>query len=894
MDVNSRHIDLFKNLLGKAAFVAFLVAAAYFSELYRMQPSFGSAVTYWDIFILTAAAFLGPIFGALTGFSSGVLILYGDYTPDLLGWPDVIRMTAEGLFVGALHFKPKPLSIVVAASLFWVVLGIPSSMFLYRSLLDQSLIAFTMEVFRYTASGIGAALVVQLLCVNQFTRRAFDVFGYRQAHRTDEDWNWAAVVNTYIAALVLLPVLVILQYSATVSDEGLRQIVRGTAKTKSVAASAVFGSVLESAENRLLSLSNVYRLDGIGMARQHIKQYVSSRDYTVGFWISDRRDAQNVKQYRFPADLPEQPEYHEGARFSRNSLGTTSVASLNDTIRIAIENQGLTISAILQPARFPGLEAFLTDSNALTTLAIATTRGDQLVTLGTPLLFSGQRPSEYWESLPPGFSERSSTAGAKLQSRVNSAAAIGGYDDLVLIRSFSLKAITEQSLQGWLVLATGLFVYVMCMMLIMFVATSASLAQFSALVRSAEVWRPDKPALLSAEVKSNVKEINALATNLKLWMQSQIDERAKLQRAERTNREHADYVGSIFQSVQSPLFVFDAEGALTLWNLAAQDNVAKPLEGISVKALFEWVSPARYQQLQDAFAKAMLGESTRGLEITSESGGQRMVMLASMFPLRILDSVEGVVVFAQDITENLETYESLVQSSKLADLGKLSTVIAHEVNQPLNIIRLAAENLQLSQERGLLQGCQVESKAGRIIEQVDRAADIVARLRVIGRKPSIDMGPVDVIDCLHRTVLLMQGQLMLDGVSLEFEVGDQTATVYGEQIRLEQVFMNIIANARDALVTEQAEDAVVHVKAELFGDTVEIEFCDNAGGIKPNDLSVLFEPFFTSKPIGEGTGIGLSISKKLVESMQGSITAVNAGDGALFTISLPLYAGESS
>ncbi len=252
----------------------------------------------------------------------------------------------------------------------------------------------------------------------------------------------------------------------------------------------------------------------------------------------------------------------------------------------------------------------------------------------------------------------------------------------------------------------------------------------------------------------------------------------------------------------------------------------------------------------------------------------------------------GLWVIATDMTEQKQTNAQLIQASKLATLGEMSTGMAHELNQPLNVISLAISNLRFSIKKGKATPENTTAKLDRIDAAVHRAASIIDHMRAYGRLASEGLTRIDVADTVSGACNLLSEQLKLANVELINQVQQEGLWVNGNSIQLEQVLINLINNAKDA-IRENSHDGKVTVDAEIAGLRVMIRVSDTGGGIPDHVLPHIFEPFFTTKPVGKGTGLGGSISYGIVREMQGDIWAENVAGGAQITISLPLVVEQA-
>ena len=227
----------------------------------------------------------------------------------------------------------------------------------------------------------------------------------------------------------------------------------------------------------------------------------------------------------------------------------------------------------------------------------------------------------------------------------------------------------------------------------------------------------------------------------------------------------------------------------------------------------------------------------------------------------------------------------LVQAAKLASIGELATGIAHEVNNPLNNIGLVVSNALDSLGAGkpaevIVPWLQV------VLEEVRRAAAIVAGVRSFGRTAPSDFKLINVKDAIRNALALISEQFRSRHVQIQVDLPVDPVPIQGNQAQLEQVFLNLFINAGDAM--EQAVERILTVSADLSSSTIVIIVRDTGCGIPDHALERIFDPFFTTKPVGQGTGLGLSISYGIIKEHEGDIRVhQEAGGGTSFIISLP-------
>ncbi|WP_445764905.1 ATP-binding protein [Pseudomonas sp. RIT-To-2] len=246
----------------------------------------------------------------------------------------------------------------------------------------------------------------------------------------------------------------------------------------------------------------------------------------------------------------------------------------------------------------------------------------------------------------------------------------------------------------------------------------------------------------------------------------------------------------------------------------------------------------------------------------------------------------------RDNTEVRRTQQQLTQSAKMATLGEMATGLAHEINQPLNVMRMAIVNVLKRLSNGDVQIDYLQDKLNRIDAQVQRAARVVDHMRVFGRRSEIEMQLFNPKQAVEGTLSLLSEGMKGKGVQLRVPEIALEVDVRGHVDQLEQVLINLMVNARDALLSKREGnrdfEPWIETTAEADDERVRLYVQDNGGGIPPRLLEKIFEPFFTTKPVGVGTGLGLSVSYGIIENMGGRLSVSNTEEGARFCIELPI------
>jgi C4-dicarboxylate-specific signal transduction histidine kinase len=293
---------------------------------------------------------------------------------------------------------------------------------------------------------------------------------------------------------------------------------------------------------------------------------------------------------------------------------------------------------------------------------------------------------------------------------------------------------------------------------------------------------------------------------------------------------------------------------------------------------------ARQTERLDNSRRALLHILQDSHESNLKLGDSRKAMIHIMGDLR--ETTQEMERREQELRDK---QEQLVQAGKLATLGELTTGVAHELNNPLNNIGLYVGNVI---DRIRLGEDEAEPLVGdleKAMEQVRKATEIISHLRTFGRAARVSIDLVDVDDVIERSLLLVQEQLRLRGIEVELELCPDELLVLANPIQLEQVFINLLTNARDALADTKRK--TIRITSSRDDELIRISFSDTGPGIPTELEQRIFDPFFTTKEVGTGTGLGLSITYSILKEYGGEISVSSRpGTGATFLIELPFAA----
>ena len=394
-------------------------------------------------------------------------------------------------------------------------------------------------------------------------------------------------------------------------------------------------------------------------------------------------------------------------------------------------------------------------------------------------------------------------------------------------------------------------------------------------------------------------------------------ERRRGERAAGEDRAVTEKFRAVYECVSDAIVTVDRQGHIDLVNSAMEEltgHLRQELAGRVLDTLSTKAPTARTRPLtREVYTTPGTYED---ISIETKDGAPRIVDVSVRVVIDA-QSAFSIVVF-RDVTEkkrmerelltkhaelrnafvdleranaeNKAAQESLVQAGKMAALGELAAGIAHELNQPLMSIRGYAQEL----EYGILphvKGTPAEGEASlglkEIISAADKMATIISHLRTFTRKSTEDFEVVDVSAPIEEALKMVSRQLVSRGVTVtkDFEPG---AVIYANPLSLEQVFINLTTNARDAIEATGRGAGTIAITTRIDGPFVEVRFRDDGIGMGQGTKAKAFNPFFTTKEVGKGMGLGLSLSYGILSKVHGSIRIESEeGKGTTFVIRIP-------
>jgi two-component system, NtrC family, sensor kinase len=356
-------------------------------------------------------------------------------------------------------------------------------------------------------------------------------------------------------------------------------------------------------------------------------------------------------------------------------------------------------------------------------------------------------------------------------------------------------------------------------------------------------------------------------------------------RTEELSRSEEKY-RRIFEGSMDMIFILDEQGGFADINgagleiLGFQDR-ENLVGAVNLEGLF--ASKDEFDQLMaDLQSNGFVKD--RQFRLYTKAGTEIFLLLSATSRKDSSGKIVSYEGIAKDVTARLHMERQIQQAEKLASLGQISTGIAHEINNPLGVM-LGYTQLLL---RDHAAGSQIHDDLKTIEKHARNCKAVVEDLLKFARSAQTRKSQVDVNRCLEEVIALLGHQFELDKISLETRFESNLARIQGDSEKLKQVFMNLLMNARQAISGKGRIS--VHTESDLGKGIVRVIFSDDGCGIPAEHIEKIFDPFFSTKPAREGTGLGLSVSYGIVQDHNGRIEVESdIGKGSAFTVELPVH-----
>jgi two-component system NtrC family sensor kinase len=357
----------------------------------------------------------------------------------------------------------------------------------------------------------------------------------------------------------------------------------------------------------------------------------------------------------------------------------------------------------------------------------------------------------------------------------------------------------------------------------------------------------------------------------------------------------------LFANAYDLIFMLDRNLRITSINRVGSQLTGYTTEELVHLSLEDLSAPASWEVVKANFYQLLSGQSVAPFELELVRKDQEAVYLEVSAQVMANGSRSGGLhCIARNLTDRRRLEEQLIQSEKLSAIGQLVAGVAHELNNPLTSVSGYAQLLQ--RDKSLT--AEVLQDVEQIHAQAERAAKIVQNLLIFAREHKPERSTISINDVLRSTLALQSYQLKVDNIAVVTSYDANLPTTVADPHQLQQVFLNLITNARQAMVdkggrgtltlrTSVVEGGTEGVDGEILGPMIEVEVGDSGVGIPERDLHKIFNPFYTTKPVGQGTGLGLSICFGIVREHGGLIWAESTvGVGTRVKVRLPIRMQE--
>ncbi|OJX76773.1 ATP-binding protein [Magnetospirillum sp. 64-120] len=362
-------------------------------------------------------------------------------------------------------------------------------------------------------------------------------------------------------------------------------------------------------------------------------------------------------------------------------------------------------------------------------------------------------------------------------------------------------------------------------------------------------------------------------------------------RFEATLKAELAFKQTLIDALPFPVFYKDTNLVYVGCNGAFADALGKPSEQIIGKTLMETFNAEQAAEFSRHDLELLASGGVQRYETTFRwgDGSMRRIAIVKATYAGPDGNTAGLIGTLIDLTQQKQAEEELVHTARLATLGQIASEVAHELNQPLSILRMTAENTAEKLARGDLPNDAVGKKLAVMIEQASRMAEMISHLRSFVRGGDEERQPFSPLEPIQAAIDMMRQQLILDDITLHVRLPAQCAPLTGQPPQLEQVVIALLSNARDAVCARRPPmSRAIWVELQETDQNLSLSIRDNGGGVREDLWPRVFMPFFTTKRDGAGTGLGLSASLNIVAAMGGQLNGRNTGEGAEFKAIWPL------
>lgn len=806
---------------------------------------------------------------------------------------------SEAIFIGYLAGKSSP---VRSDAVFWLILGAPLLLLSFGLLTQMDEITVLLEVFKQSVNGllnvvIGELIYIALIRVNPSNR-----FG---------NWpklNVESAVITVLMAIVLVPTAVYRALDAPGRDQMLKEQIGRQLDDRLALSNAAFSHWVQS-RSLMLRVHAQDEVNKTAYPRPDLLEKLSRDFQTINISVEDEPPSSSLPSNGGTTQIKYMPEVRGKASaltngrlvaFAPKTAGQSAQYVL--TVPFTAAGKAMTVEGLLRDDVLKKFTDRQTGEIEYALILYSQAQG------AFPLTPQTRDMSQALEKLAAGKRIESLASPLLLSNLGNGPVDISDYRGAHMLRTVASSELPEWHLVAIAPLVPAIldarkgqlkqFVMVVCFVLVVIVVASTISRKLTLTLRRLRQLAAD--ISLDGVVRSPMddivlKELNEISGTIVTTSTVVGEDRGALARYERR-------LNSIGQHAPVIVYGLEVVGGLKGSLIFVSGSLEKILGYDSSEAMQPgcWshsIHPDDYQRCVDAF-EFLTPEKVVNVEYRLLHKDGHFVWVydtLSIEPNPHSDICEAIGVI-MDISERKATEEQLIQADKMASLGRMISGTAHELNQPLNFIKMAVSNLRENMVRGRLEPDHFMAKLDNVLSQVERASAIILQMRIFGRTPKEAPYPIDVRAAANQVISMVAPQFELDSTQVIISEKSDPIFVKGLPMLLEQVLLNLLLNANDAIQTRygaaNAGEGMINVTVERRDHLALIIVEDNGTGISADVLRNIFDPFFTTKAPKAGTGLGLSISYGIIRDMGGVIKAKSGRNGARFTIELPMAQAE--
>ena len=383
-------------------------------------------------------------------------------------------------------------------------------------------------------------------------------------------------------------------------------------------------------------------------------------------------------------------------------------------------------------------------------------------------------------------------------------------------------------------------------------------------------------------------QMTAMSLNLSAHYEAAIN--ASINQAK---EEHRRFTEAVLDALPVSIYVIDRDYRIVTWNRHREIGIQGiPRDSVIGRDVFEVLSKQPQGKLRQEFERAFrTGKIERIEQRTTNENGATIHWLVSKVPMpdKETGEITHVITVGEDVTVRVEAIHAVGRAEKLSAVGRLAAGVVHEINNPLATISACAESLESRVEEGSFGSSpdvdDLHEYLGLIRSEAFRCKSITNGLLDFSRMRTGNRFPIDVAEVLKSSARLVSHQKRGDNIEIKFEIDESLTLVNADEGQLQQAIIALATNAIDAM----PDGGTIIFRAFPQGNRIVIEIQDTGHGIAPEEVSKIFEPFYTTKEVGKGTGLGLAVCYGIITEHGGRLSVrSNIGAGTTFSMFLPI------